>query len=231
MADISDPSSIVGVSRLVNPHNVRKNINLEAIEKELVGNSGSNKDKSDDIERKYNNELSNIAKDLGISFDDDLKSTRGSIKSVKTLNKFSTIKEHKRASSRTSSSGSSGTGSSASSVRNRPEPKFIRRDNPHLQSSIPLTLKKRNSSASASSNSESDSDISSKPSNSSISNKSGSQSDSQYSGYTDYSGSGSSDSGSSGSDSRGHQSLDINRDIKILMIADDIMILVNFLHT
>lgn len=74
-----DPASISGLSRLVNPDNTRKGLNLAQLEQDMLKDvkiaKQTEKDESSNI---YDKQLESLAKEIGISFDDDNRKSSSS---------------------------------------------------------------------------------------------------------------------------------------------------------
>lgn len=77
-----DPASISGISRLVNTDNTKKGLNLAELEQDMLKDVKIAKQSSkDEPTNTYDKQLDSLAKELGISFDEDRPSSKADSKS------------------------------------------------------------------------------------------------------------------------------------------------------
>ena len=71
MENIEDPTNIVGLSNIVNKNYINSDLDIDAIEKDMVGKSGVKKIPRVDPTNEFKSALNDLSRDTGINLNDD----------------------------------------------------------------------------------------------------------------------------------------------------------------
>lgn len=114
MDDIEDPTSLTGISKLINKRNTNEKLDLEAIEKSIIGTKKSKIIPESDPAEEFKRTIKELSLDTGINLDDEYYSSSGHSSGSNSRSKKSK-KSRKYKKSKSSSSSESDSGSNSGS--------------------------------------------------------------------------------------------------------------------